>query len=166
MATNYHQGFAGVAIGRLPAVINQPSDQLPDILALSRSRIVGPPETFQGYLELFPGTGTGAFGPSALTSVGGPNSGPLTWFFRIADMDGSGSSDVVIADAYSKSISVLFDVNTPQYKPVALNYQTGVVGQTTVGQGVVIAVSPFDGSEAKRIEDTMVRCGGREVATQ
>jgi hypothetical protein len=32
--------------------------------------------------------------------------------------------------------------------------------------GVVIAVSPFDGAEARRIEDTMVRCGGREVATQ
>ena len=31
--------------------------------------------------------------------------------------------------------------------------------------GVVIAVSPFDGAEAKRIEDNMVRCGGREVAT-
>ena len=32
--------------------------------------------------------------------------------------------------------------------------------------GVVIAVSPFDSSEAKKIEDLLVRCGGREVATQ
>ena len=41
-----------------------------------------------------------------------------------------------------------------------------VYNEALLSGGVVIAVSPFDGSEAKRIEDMMVRCGGREVATQ
>ena len=41
-----------------------------------------------------------------------------------------------------------------------------VYNEALLSGGVVIAVTPFDGSEAKRIEDTMVRCGGREVATQ
>lgn len=41
-----------------------------------------------------------------------------------------------------------------------------VYNEALLSGGVVIAVSPYDGSEANRIEDVMVRCGGREVATQ
>jgi hypothetical protein len=41
-----------------------------------------------------------------------------------------------------------------------------VYNEALLSGGVVIAVSPFDGTEARKIEDTMVRCGGREVATQ
>lgn len=41
-----------------------------------------------------------------------------------------------------------------------------VYNEALLSGGVVIAVSPFDSAEARKIEDTMVRCGGREVATQ
>jgi hypothetical protein len=150
MATNYQRGFAGVAIGRLPASISQPADALPDILALSKERLVGPPERFLGHLELFPATATGMFGPSALTNVSGPNSGPLTTLFELVDMDGSGAVDVVKVDAYSKSINVLFDLLTPQYRSVSMAYEPGNVGdQTPVGPGAVI--EDFDGDGARDI---------------
>jgi hypothetical protein len=41
-----------------------------------------------------------------------------------------------------------------------------VYNEALLSGGVVIAVTPFDNNEANRIEDMMVRCGGREVATQ